>query len=278
MVFPQIQQVDRSGRAVWSWDSRRHLSLDETGHWWRFVLANPHPAPGQGDAYDAIHLNSIEPWGRSRLVIAVRHTDAVYGIDRRSGRILFKLGGVPTRESLRVVGEPGPPRKLFGGPHDARVGPGGRLSVYDDGTHQARPPRLARYDLDLRRADSHIRRPALRPPGAGQSLLWLGAAVRRAAGWSTGGTPMWSPASTATGGSVSACASPPRPSGRFRFPRGAVTAAALDRFLDRASRCPTAVVDLSRGDSHIPGLTEVADPLSSAAAPLALSCVECQAA
>jgi hypothetical protein len=151
VVFPQIQQVDRSGRAVWRWDTRSHISLDETGRWWRFVLANPRPTPGGGNAYDAIHLDSIEAWGRRRLVIAARHTDAIFGIDRGSGRIVFKLGGVETPASLRVIGDPYPPDELFGGPHDARVDSGGRLSVYDDGTHRSRPPRLARYDLDLRR-------------------------------------------------------------------------------------------------------------------------------
>ena len=84
-------------------------------------------------------------------MIAVRHTDAVYGIDRASGRIVFKLGGVETAASLRVLGDRYPATEVFGGPHDARVDPGGRLSVYDDGTHRGRPPRLVRFDLDLRR-------------------------------------------------------------------------------------------------------------------------------
>jgi hypothetical protein len=151
VVLPQIQQVDRQGRVVWRWDARGRISLHETGRWWWFLLHNPHPAPDGGPAYDAVHLNSIEPWGRSRLVMAARHTDAVYGVDRRSGRILFKLGGVRTPASLRVVGEVVPPRTVLGGPHDARIDAHGRLSVYDDGTHWSRPPRLVRYDLDLHR-------------------------------------------------------------------------------------------------------------------------------
>jgi hypothetical protein len=231
VVFPQIQQVDRSGRAVWSWDSRDHISLDETGHWWRSVLSNPHPVPGPGDAYDAIHLNSIEPWGRSRLVIAVRHTDAVYGIDRRSGRILFKLGGVPTQESLRVVGEAGPPRKLFGGPHDARVGPGARLSVYDDGTHQGRPPRLARYDLDLRRGTATFAGQLSDPQVRGSHCC--GSARQFGGGWLVG----WGNTHLVTGfnrnGRIGFRLRLPAQTFRaVPVPPGAVTAAELDRALD----------------------------------------------
>ena len=125
VAFPQIQQLDRSGKAVWRWDSQDHLSLAESARWMKFVLSNPRPDPAGGRVYDAVHLNSIEPWGRRRLVIAVRHTDAVYGIDRASGRIVFKLGGVETPASLRVLGDRYPATEVFGGPHDARVDPRG---------------------------------------------------------------------------------------------------------------------------------------------------------
>jgi hypothetical protein len=80
-------------------------------------------------------------------VITARHTDAVYGIDRSSGRILWKLGGKTTAHSLRVVGDPA--HRLLGGPHDARVDEHGRLSVLDNGKGRPRLPRVVFYDLDL---------------------------------------------------------------------------------------------------------------------------------
>jgi outer membrane protein assembly factor BamB len=82
-------------------------------------------------------------------VISSRHTDAVYGIDRASGAILWKLGGTPTGESLRVVGDPA--NRLLGGPHDARVARDGRLTIYDNGKGRPRLPRVVFYRLDLKR-------------------------------------------------------------------------------------------------------------------------------
>ncbi|MFN8161794.1 MAG: arylsulfotransferase family protein [Solirubrobacterales bacterium] len=151
VVFAEVQEVAPSGRVVWRWNSRRHISLAETGRWWHNVLGNPHPGPRGVPTFDPVHINTIEPWGHHRLVIATRHTDAVFGLDRRSGRILWKLGGTRTPRSLRFVGDPHPARELFGGPHDARIDSRMNLSVYDDATHRPRPPRLARYHLNLRR-------------------------------------------------------------------------------------------------------------------------------
>jgi hypothetical protein len=82
------------------------------------------------------------------VVISTRHTDAIYGIDRSSGQIRWKLGGSKTANSLRVLGDPA--LKLFGGQHDARIGRDGRLSVYDNGKDRPRRPRVVFYRLDLR--------------------------------------------------------------------------------------------------------------------------------
>jgi hypothetical protein len=148
VVFAEIQEIDRAGHVVWRWNSRGHIKLGETGRWWRSVLVNPKPSRF-GEAFDPVHLNSIDRDGAGRLVISSRHTDAVYGIDRGSGSILWKLGGTPTPESLRVVGDPA--NRLLGGPHDARVGSDGRLTIYDNGKGRPRLPRVVFYRLDLKR-------------------------------------------------------------------------------------------------------------------------------
>ena len=36
----------------------------------------------------------------------MRHTDGIYGIERSTGDILWKLGGTKTEDSLRVMGDP----------------------------------------------------------------------------------------------------------------------------------------------------------------------------
>jgi Arylsulfotransferase (ASST) len=79
-------------------------------------------------------------------VISTRHTDALFGIERSTGEIAWKLGGSPTADSLRVVGDPA--HKLLGGQHDARINDDGSLSIYDNGKDRPRRPRVVFYRLD----------------------------------------------------------------------------------------------------------------------------------
>ncbi|HET9197743.1 MAG TPA: arylsulfotransferase family protein [Solirubrobacterales bacterium] len=142
----EVQEVDPAGRVVWRWSSRGHIGLRETGRWWRNVLSNPRRRL-QREIFDPVHINSIEPRGDGEVVISTRHTDAVYGIDRASGEIAWKLGGTRTGKSLRVTGDPA--TKLLGGQHDARIDSRGRLTVFDNGKDRPRRPRVVFYRLDL---------------------------------------------------------------------------------------------------------------------------------
>jgi Arylsulfotransferase (ASST) len=146
IVSAEVQEVDPAGKVRWRWSSRGHIALSETGRWWRNVLSNPRRRL-QREAYDPVHINSIEPRGRSEVIVSTRHTDAVYGIDRDSGEIRWKLGGSRTGKSLRVVGDPA--TKLLGGQHDVRLDRYGRLTVFDNGKDRPRRPRVVFYKLDL---------------------------------------------------------------------------------------------------------------------------------
>jgi Arylsulfotransferase (ASST) len=145
IVSAEVQELDRQGRELWHWSSRGHISLGETGRWWRNVLSNPRRRQGR-ETFDPVHVNSIDPRGRREVVISTRHVDAVYGISRASGEIRWKLGGSETGKSLRIVGDPA--QRPLGGQHDARIGRDGRLSVYDNGKDRPRRPRVVFYRLD----------------------------------------------------------------------------------------------------------------------------------
>jgi Arylsulfotransferase (ASST) len=142
----EVQEVDPAGRVVWRWNSRGHIALRETGRWWQSVLSNPRRRL-QRKIFDPVHINSIEPRGDDEVVISTRHTDAVYGIDRSSGEINWKLGGTRTGRSLRVTGDPA--TRLLGGQHDARIDRRGRLTVFDNGKDRPRRPRVVFYRLEL---------------------------------------------------------------------------------------------------------------------------------
>ncbi len=147
IVSAEIQEIDPDGRVLWRWNSRGHIGLGETGRWWRNVLANPRRRLQGLSSFDPVHINSIEPRGRDEVVISTRHTDAVYGIRRSTGEIAWKLGGIETADSLRIVGDPA--HKVLGGQHDARVAADGSLSIYDNSKDRPRRPRVVFYRLDL---------------------------------------------------------------------------------------------------------------------------------
>ena len=145
IVSAEVQEVDPAGKVLWHWNSRGHIALSETGRWWHSVLSNPRRRL-QREAFDPVHINSIESRGKSEVIVSTRHTDAVYGIDRDSGEINWKLGGSPTGKSLRVVGDPA--TKLLGGQHDARLDRYGRLTIFDNSKDRPRRPRVVFYKLD----------------------------------------------------------------------------------------------------------------------------------
>jgi hypothetical protein len=231
IVSAEIQELDPRGRRVWSWNSRGRIALAETGRWWRSVLSNPRPRLQGREAFDPVHVNSIEPRGPGEVVISTRHTDAVYGISRSTGEIRWKLGGSETGKSLRVVDDPA--HKLLGGQHDARIAADGRLSVYDNGKDRPRRPRVVFYRLDLGRGVA-VYRGQLNDPTVRSSHCCGSARQLEDGGWlvSWGDNPL-----------VTAFDAEGRIAFRLQLaastfravpvPPGAVTVAELDRGLER---------------------------------------------
>jgi hypothetical protein len=138
----EIQEVRPDGTVAWSWSSRDHIGVAESAGW---PLASMQTVVDGDTAYDLVHLNSLEPLADGDVVISARHLDAVYRIRRSDGAVVWKLGGTPRAESLAFAGDP---IAKLGGQHDARILPDGTLTVHDNGSGQARPPRAVRYAID----------------------------------------------------------------------------------------------------------------------------------
>jgi len=138
----ELQEVTPNGSLVWSWRASDHLTAADVAPRWTSVCTETSPA-------DIFHFNSAEP-DRSGYVLSLRHLDAVLRIDRVTGAVEWKLGGTPSTTSLSPVGDPAMAGGGFAGQHDARILRDGTLTVHDNGTRAARPPRAVRYRLDLR--------------------------------------------------------------------------------------------------------------------------------
>jgi hypothetical protein len=133
-----IEQVTPEGEVVRSWSTAEHIGLAETGRWWDSITDNW--------IYDIAHWNAVEIDGRY-MYLSFRHLDAIYKVDRRTGEIVWKLGGTETPESLEVRNDP---RDYpIGGQHDVRVLPDGTVTIHNNRTGLADPvPRAERFRIN----------------------------------------------------------------------------------------------------------------------------------
>jgi len=178
----ELQEVAADGRMVWSWNASDHIEPSDVGSRWRAICSGPAPA-------DLYHFNAAEP-DRGGFVLSFRHLDAVLRISRQTGAVDWKLGGTARPESLVAVGDPEFAAGGFVGQHDARILRDGTLTLHDNGTDTARPPRAVRYRID-RRANTATLLEDVRDPAAPGSIC-CGSARRLDGGnWVTawGGQP-----------------------------------------------------------------------------------------
>jgi len=84
-----VQEVDiPSGRVLFEWHSYPQIGIKES-------YSNP-PKKQLGTKpfpYDYIHVNAIDEEPNGNLLISGRNTHAVYEVSRRTGKILWRLGG-----------------------------------------------------------------------------------------------------------------------------------------------------------------------------------------
>ena len=114
-----IQELDiETGEVIFEWHSLDHVAVEES-----YV----HPSAEPSFVYDYFHINSIDVDHDDNLLVSARETFAVYKIDRKSGEIIWRLGG---KKSDFEMG----PGARFAFQHDARRLPDGTISIFDNGT------------------------------------------------------------------------------------------------------------------------------------------------
>jgi Arylsulfotransferase (ASST) len=136
-----LQEVDiASGRVLFEWHSLDHVALDESYEQRPKKTSIP---------YDYFHVNSIDVDTDGNLLVSARNTHTVYKIDRRTGRIIWRLGG---KRSDFTLG----PGARFAWQHDARRLPDGTISLFDNEAAPQVGPQsrviVLRLDMQRRRA------------------------------------------------------------------------------------------------------------------------------
>jgi hypothetical protein len=151
-----VQEVDvATGRVVWEWHSADHLPVSEGV-----------TAPKAGKPHDYFHVNAVDEDGRGRLLVSARNMHAIYAVSKRTGRVLWRLGG--KRSDFRL--EAG---ARFAFQHDAEWLPDPgfprheTISLFDNEAtpKQADQSRGLVLRLDMRRRTARVVRQYRHPDG-----------------------------------------------------------------------------------------------------------------
>jgi hypothetical protein len=135
-----VQEIDiATGRVLFEWHSWPRVGLRES----YAVL------PDDSRPYDYFHINSIDLEPDGNLLVSARNTHTLYEVDRRTGKILWRLGG--KRSDFRLG-----PGTRFAWQHDARRHADGTISLFDN---SATPP-VAKFSrvlvLDVNTATKRV--------------------------------------------------------------------------------------------------------------------------
>jgi hypothetical protein len=155
----QEVEID-TGRVLLDWHGLDHIAVAESHQ--------PYNEP-----YDYLHLNSIDVLPDGNLLVSARATWALYKLDRRTGEVIWRLGGKASDFALDRDA-------VFSWQHHAEFAGDGRITVFDDGAGpvqtepQSRGIRLAvdeaRRAVKLERAYRHPRPVLSTAMGSVQSL------------------------------------------------------------------------------------------------------------
>ncbi|MGH9128884.1 MAG: arylsulfotransferase family protein [Acidimicrobiales bacterium] len=125
--YGEVQEVDvATGRLVYSWRSDTHVGFAESYA----------PAPGNGsNPWDYFHINSIDvDPSDGNLIVSSRNCWAFYKVDRRTGALVWRLGGKRSDFSMATGTH-------FAYQHDVTPQGGGVYTIFDnEGSPWVDPP------------------------------------------------------------------------------------------------------------------------------------------
>ena len=113
-----VQELDiETGEVLFEWHSLDYIGLEESLY---------EPAPDLKAAFDYFHINSVDPTPDGSLIISARRTCAVYKVSRKTGEVLWRLGGEQSDFEMGYG-------TRTDWQHDARRQKDGTITIFDNG-------------------------------------------------------------------------------------------------------------------------------------------------
>lgn len=127
-----IQELNRDKQLVFEWKSWDHFAVTDATH--EDLTAG---------TIDYIHANAFELDTDGNILLSARHMDEITKINRRTGDIMWRLGGAHNQFTFvnDTIG--------FSHQHDIRRLPNGNITMFDNGNFHTPPmSRAVEYRLD----------------------------------------------------------------------------------------------------------------------------------
>ena len=142
-----LQEVDiQTGRVLFEWHSYPEVAIGES-----YAPPPKAKAGAKAPPFDYFHVNSIEVEPNGNFLVSARNTHAVYEIDRKTKKVLWRLGGKKSDFKLGAG-------VRFAWQHDARRRADRTITIFDNG---AAPPVEKFSRVLVVRADTGTKRATL---------------------------------------------------------------------------------------------------------------------
>ena len=181
-----LLEVQPSGEVVWSWRATDHFDPVAVSVAPTITTAGPF---GKG-LVDPFHCNSIdvEP-GTGNLLVSAREMNAIFEVERSTGRVLWKMGGPDSSKDGGAYVSVADP---FAEQHDARFGAdwaashdggSGSISLFDDESYTSLPARAVVYQVAVGGAASVTWQYGAKVSSRAMGSFRIGADGSRVIGW-----------------------------------------------------------------------------------------------
>jgi hypothetical protein len=113
-----VQEIEiETGEVLFEWHSLEHVALEESYY---------KPPPDLKTSFDYFHINSVDVYDDEHLLISARRTSTVYKVDRKTGKVAWRLGGKMSNFDMGLE-----TRTDY--QHDARYHDNGIITIFDNG-------------------------------------------------------------------------------------------------------------------------------------------------
>lgn len=155
------EEVDlRTGRRLMRWNALEHIPLTES---------QQQPNNGMnGRGFDYAHFNSVTTTPDGNILISARHTWTIYKVNRRTGEVMWRLGGKSSDFPL-------PPEAVFAWQHHAHFEDETTLRIFDNGSAgrntEVHPSRVLWLEVNERSRTARVKQSITHPERISASAM-----------------------------------------------------------------------------------------------------------